>query len=1473
MASGDLEFGELYAQIFRLRKRLDDLGEKDHDGEAHNETDAASMKLEVTRLEKKLKKVEKPQAQERKDDIEQRFAGHDNVMFLTRRALIRCVTLAQSKKFFSMMSTQAGEFGDPSGRVFTSEDVSAASHKVTCEFSRRELDEASEHDDDTSAGCGPSKAEGKGKGRGKAKGGGKGRGKAKAKAQAKAKQSGEGNEDDEEDPDLDAEQEIDLDVVLDEKEMRGLVDLFESPLEPVNDDCRRAWTSSLPAGSWVADDNALMGRLNKRGISLALDLMGRIPGPGQQSFNNYATARLQHKGISIDMKIDSDPQCPPLQPHQQAVEFLLHAASPIERLLVDHPTGCGKTREMIAVLNSYFHDPRPKIPIFPTESVCRNFYLELLRWPNRYRDFFCCEEPMLALRVAGLAPGKTGTAAAKAPSKTLQDDKAGPASECEDAASDPDEGKTQDDASAESSASAGCDDAETAPSEEAKASNEVSAAVEPEGSGAKAGDWKAVREAMWTLAGIPEAELRSIATRFRECLEMSGTFVSGKLRKGRRFDFKQRNPGEEFPSAPLRALGYTSAGGSNIKLDKTTGMPMSSLFKVGFGRPYSNVYDRKIILMDEVHNLVRSNTRYTAQLETLRKKLSTAENLVLVGFTATPIPNEKSEGRLLLDTIKGELHLGLSDEGFISSFPFKPPHLFPRSFPVGIPDVALTPEVQKELCCFTELGGDALLSYDLHAREPEIRGKQLRVYCNMFSHGSTFHDGKMGCKAELMARPQDLAPKLHRIVHAVADPEPSERTKALVLVRRSCGYNAMVALMREAGRVAEPPFQVATMANLSEFNSPENARGERFLVMIAETAECGEGISFKAVRRQYISDVPETPADFIQQCGRANRMYGHQVLDPDERTLNTQVFCAVLPEWLQDDALSVWCYRVFAKRGTPSADAERLGKELRRQFEELSVCSLDTLKVMLDFFSSRRMKEFDNAAALKRSAKPKIFKLGTQEIAEFLECLGLTEVAQALRQKGGEDENTMAQEEDEERRAVLASHQQVAEAATKHAETQDATDATMVDDKPTSGENEGSDRQTIADEATADCGDIDAGNADGAEEQVADTQDAVQILALPQQGAVVMDAGKQARSLMRALLKLHAMNREEVAKMAAESAQTEDQRALQNLKRLYDEFLPALSTIRNSAVDRMVLSRPEDRAILEAAAAVKSEDGSKRRAAVVLPAIDADMTRRLEALFPEKIDMPVTASTQEAAGGEKVAKRGRQRKMPDSDVPSPLEGTGDDAGPDVASANVGTNQLSKVATPARRGRPRKGEKDQSVQETPATCEEAPKVLRRARSKVSELQDQDLQEKADVAPKVLRRVRSKVSESQEQDVEEPLAATSTEAPKVLRRARSKTSEQIQQDQDMQEQASATEPPKAMRRARSKVVESESAKNQSKEPVTPVEAAKTTTAVQIKVCETCTYHNGLKRKRCEMCQTPLGAATYEEADVPAKSRRAA
>ncbi len=42
-----------------------------------------------------------------------------------------------------------------------------------------------------------------------------------------------------------------------------------------------------------------------------------------------------------------------------------------------------------------------EVAIFPTSVVCRSFYMELLRWPSRYRYYFCLMQPHAAAAASG----------------------------------------------------------------------------------------------------------------------------------------------------------------------------------------------------------------------------------------------------------------------------------------------------------------------------------------------------------------------------------------------------------------------------------------------------------------------------------------------------------------------------------------------------------------------------------------------------------------------------------------------------------------------------------------------------------------------------------------------------------------------------------------------------------------------------------------------------------------------------------------------------------------------------------------------------------------------------------------------------------------------------------------------------------------------------------------------------------------
>ena len=80
---------------------------------------------------------------------------------------------------------------------------------------------------------------------------------------------------------------------------------------------------------------------------------------------------------------------------------MLHPKSPIQRVLLDHNTGSGKTLIMLRALDNYFFDPRAKIVIVPKDNVLWNFYSSLWEWPSRWRDYACQQHPEAAAMASG----------------------------------------------------------------------------------------------------------------------------------------------------------------------------------------------------------------------------------------------------------------------------------------------------------------------------------------------------------------------------------------------------------------------------------------------------------------------------------------------------------------------------------------------------------------------------------------------------------------------------------------------------------------------------------------------------------------------------------------------------------------------------------------------------------------------------------------------------------------------------------------------------------------------------------------------------------------------------------------------------------------------------------------------------------------------------------------------------------------
>jgi len=411
------------------------------------------------------------------------------------------------------------------------------------------------------------------------------------------------------------------------------------------------------------------------------------------------------------------------------------------------------------------------------------------------------------------------------------------------------------------------------------------------------------------------------------------------------------------------------------------------LLKVAFNRftAGGNAYSNKVVIMDEVHNLVRLQTQYGEQLARLRSLLAGAKGTVLAGFTGTPILNEAVEGRQLLDIIKGS-SAPPGDGGFLSSFPMRPAHLFPTSLPQGIPDSILTPKLRRQFIRRVTLVGEPLKRYDVK-RQKGLPERRLRAYCNMCVHFGSFHAGRNGSRARVLADMASCAPKLFAIASEVCD----NAEKALVLIARSSGLEALLEHLRErsAALPTDLQFGVATMEELAEFNAPNNLRGEKFRVLVADAAQCSEGVSFFAVRKLHLAEVPATPSGLVQAVGRAIRMYGHRGLPAEEQTVTTQLWIAEFPRWMRS-SLGAFAFRAQRRRCEPS-EMEAGARRLLRRLMNAGISDLATLKKRLDASIGG-----PNASGERPALSP-------ATMAAFFEQLGLWEDAKALRlraQKG-----------------------------------------------------------------------------------------------------------------------------------------------------------------------------------------------------------------------------------------------------------------------------------------------------------------------------------------------------------------------------------------------------------------------------------------------------------------------------------------
>jgi len=73
--------------------------------------------------------------------------------------------------------------------------------------------------------------------------------------------------------------------------------------------------------------------------------------------------------------------------YQRMLNFLVNPSSPIERLLVSHQLGTGKTLGMIGILENFYDCGQPMLLFFHRPALVTNFYEELLEKDNKFKKY------------------------------------------------------------------------------------------------------------------------------------------------------------------------------------------------------------------------------------------------------------------------------------------------------------------------------------------------------------------------------------------------------------------------------------------------------------------------------------------------------------------------------------------------------------------------------------------------------------------------------------------------------------------------------------------------------------------------------------------------------------------------------------------------------------------------------------------------------------------------------------------------------------------------------------------------------------------------------------------------------------------------------------------------------------------------------------------------------------------------------
>lgn len=146
-------------------------------------------------------------------------------------------------------------------------------------------------------------------------------------------------------------------------------------------------TGAVPNDLWIQKKEVLVSVDKQACPRVKIENCDSAPGCSSLSGLCEKTCDVSRNESELSLTPNQRFEANCMYAYQKFVNFMIHPETSIDRFLLVHRAGAGKTLSMVRIVDNYFFDDRPTLLLFPNNKVLTGFFETLLNFPNSYREY------------------------------------------------------------------------------------------------------------------------------------------------------------------------------------------------------------------------------------------------------------------------------------------------------------------------------------------------------------------------------------------------------------------------------------------------------------------------------------------------------------------------------------------------------------------------------------------------------------------------------------------------------------------------------------------------------------------------------------------------------------------------------------------------------------------------------------------------------------------------------------------------------------------------------------------------------------------------------------------------------------------------------------------------------------------------------------------------------------------------------